>query len=164
LSLFIIYIRYFSGAFEFVALPEVAALASRGYSTVAKEGTKMTLGDICFLANADILVGTFSSQISRLAFELMSAHRNITYVYAEKVREQREGLLVLFVCCFTVSKAAATTETPVVFETKSGVFRLPGPKHRVNISELEDCFLICVFRNWKFVLLLLTLDIIMAPL
>lgn len=101
----------YSGAFEFVVLPDAATMAARGYSTVSGEGTRFTIADIAFLANADVLVGTFSSQISRLAFELMSSHRNVTYVFAEK--------------------AAPDAGTPVVFATKAKQqFRLPNHRHK----------------------------------
>jgi gamma-glutamylcysteine synthetase len=47
--------------------------------------TRLTLMDIAFLANSDFLVGTFSSQISRLAFELMtSRHGLVGHVYRKK--------------------------------------------------------------------------------
>lgn len=85
-------------------------IKNQGYSTVSGDGTRFTIADIAFLANAEVLVGTFSSQISRLAFELMSSQRNVTYVYAEK--------------------AAPSDETPIVFTTSKGIFRLPNTKHR----------------------------------
>ena len=102
-------IRY-SGVFEFVVLPDAAVMAAKGYSTVSGDGTRFTIADIAFLAGADWLVGTFSSQISRLAFELMSSQRNVTYVYAEK--------------------AAATDETPIMFMSAGGTFRLPNDRHK----------------------------------
>lgn len=113
---------YFSAALEFVALPEAAALAARGYYTVQGLATRLTLADVAFLAGADYLVGTFSSQISRLAFELMTAQRPaVTYVYAER--------------------APPTAATPAVFRTSSGLFRLPGPDHaalQVRAASLDS--------------------------
>jgi hypothetical protein len=50
---------------------------------VQDEGTMWTLADILFLANSDFLIGTFSSQISRLAFEIMAA-RVPTAVYEKQ--------------------------------------------------------------------------------
>lgn len=40
---------------------------------VQDEGTILTISDILLLGNSDFFVGTFSSQISRMAFELMSS-------------------------------------------------------------------------------------------
>jgi hypothetical protein len=114
--------EHFSSALEFVALPEAASLAARGYSTVQGAATRLTLGDVAFLAGADYFVGTFSSQISRLAFELMTAGRSgATYCYNER--------------------AAPEGVTPVLFRTSTGIFRLPGPGHigmQVRAASLDS--------------------------
>lgn len=52
---------------------EIANKRNGRLTAVVDEGTCWTIADILLLANSDFLVGTFSSQISRLAFELMAA-------------------------------------------------------------------------------------------
>ena len=76
----------FGEKYNIVNLGEASKVGKKrqGSATnVNDEGTMWTLADILILANSDFLIGTFSSQISRLAFEIMSA-RIPTAVYEKQ--------------------------------------------------------------------------------
>lgn len=92
--------RDFGARYEFVRLAQASELADEYHnpgSTKQTRSTELTLMDIAFLADCDFLVGTFSSQISRLAFELMTSKRGyIGHVYRRKPEKAVEQRLLAF--------------------------------------------------------------------
>ena len=96
------------------ALEGAATLGAQGVFRQQGAGTQLLLGDIAWLASADYFCGTFSSQISRLVFELVVSRRPAsTYCYREL--------------------AAPEPQQPIVAQAdhpeKHGPFRLPSAKH-----------------------------------
>lgn len=118
--------KLYGDRYEFTSLPGVAEMAAVGFSRVQGEATKMTLCDIAWLSHADYLVGTFSSQISRLAFELMLTQwPERTYMYSEK------------------GKMAESDKPLVVHESPTGnkMFRIANEKLRglqVRVASLDS--------------------------
>jgi glycoprotein 6-alpha-L-fucosyltransferase len=107
----------------FHTLKGASEMAAKGFTNIKGRATTLTLCDIAWLANADYMVGTFSSQISRLAFELhISRQPDITYIFREL--------------------AAPDPSQPVVAESRFGTpFRLPHKGHgklQARVASLDS--------------------------
>ena len=79
--------------YNIVNLDDASIVANSRHGILTKvqdRGTMLTIADILLLANCDFLVGTFSSQISRLAFELMIARA--PYSTYEKQQKRKPDL------------------------------------------------------------------------